>query len=293
MIEIITHNHANELISLSGNYLEQNESENNRPLGYAYRLAKYPPAHDSELPLLLSILEHGKTVGVAIMLSSYGSITLSRIGTSIEAAVVQLVHHLREIEVGISGIIGPAAEAQAFSDCWIEGMPSIFSKVAMRMRVFKARKVANLPLSPGKLRLARPEDHPLMAQWIADYSEEVGKTMSFDNAKNWVKKLIQNQQLYIWDIEGPVSIACVDRPTRNGVAILGVYTPPEHRNKGYATSCVWSLTQKMLTDRYSFCSLYTDLSNPTSNSIYTKIGYVPIGDALAFDFQSNRNRQKT
>ena len=29
---------------------------------------------------------------------------------------------------------------------------------------------------------------------------------------------------------------------------------------------------------------YTDLSNPTSKSIYTKIGYVPIEDALAFDF---------
>ena len=132
-----------------------------------------------------------------------------------------------------------------------------------------------------------------MARWIADYSEEVGKPMSFDNTKNWVKKLIQNQQLHVWDIEGPVSIACVDRPTKNGVAILGVYTPPEHRNQGYATSSVLVLTQEMLSGRYSFCCLYTDLSNPTSNSIYSKIGYVPIGDALAFDFQSNRDRRTT
>lgn len=172
-------------------------------------------------------------------------------------------------------------------------MPGIFSKVAMRMRVFEARKVANLPLSPGKLRLARPEDHPLMARWIADYSEAVGKPISFDNAKNWTQKLIQNRQLHIWDLKAPVSIAAVDRPTRNGIAIHTVYTPPEHRNQGYATSSVLVLTQKMLTDRYSFCCLYTDLSNPTSNSIYTKIGYVRVGDALAFDFQSNRVGSKT
>ena len=57
MIEIISHNHASELISLSGAYLEQDESENNRPLGYAYRLAEDPHAYDSEQPLLLSILE--------------------------------------------------------------------------------------------------------------------------------------------------------------------------------------------------------------------------------------------
>ena len=31
MIEIIFHNHANELISLSGAYLEQNACENNLP----------------------------------------------------------------------------------------------------------------------------------------------------------------------------------------------------------------------------------------------------------------------
>ena len=31
MIEIRSHSHASELISLSGAYLEQNESENNRP----------------------------------------------------------------------------------------------------------------------------------------------------------------------------------------------------------------------------------------------------------------------
>ena len=289
MIEITTHDHANELISLSGAYLEQDESENNRPLGYAYRLAEDPHAYASEPPLLLSILEHGKAVGVAIMTRPY-RIIVSRIGTNVEAAVVPLVRHLREIDVQISGIIGPAAEARAFSDCWIEGMLDVSARISMRMHIFEARSVANLSLSPGKLRLARPEEHPLMTRWITDYSEAVGKPISFDIAKNWTEVLIQNQQLYIWDIEGPVSIAAVDRPTRNGIAIHSVYTPPDHRNKGYATSSVLLLTQKMLTDRYSFCCLYTDLSNPTSNSIYTKIGYVPVGDALMFDFITEKPR---
>ncbi|RKU08380.1 hypothetical protein C6503_23015, partial [Candidatus Poribacteria bacterium] len=65
MVEIIFHNHASELISLSGVYLEQNESENNRVLGLAYKLAEAPHHQDSEPRLLLSILEQGKVVGVA------------------------------------------------------------------------------------------------------------------------------------------------------------------------------------------------------------------------------------
>lgn len=131
------------------------------------------------------------------------------------------------------------------------------------------------------------DDHLLMAQWIAAFSEEIGEFTDLNSAQKRAEQHIKAQQLYIWDHDEPVSIAAAARPTKNGITVTKVYTPPKHRNKGYATSCVRSLTQKMLTDRYSFCSLYTDLSNPTSNSIYTKIGYAPIGDALSFDFVSS------
>ncbi|MCY3722904.1 MAG: hypothetical protein OXG97_11850 [Candidatus Poribacteria bacterium] len=82
MIEIQSHNHASELISLSGAYLEQNESENNLPIGLAYRLAEDPYYYGSELPLLLSILEHGKVVGVSLM-TPPKRIILSRINANI------------------------------------------------------------------------------------------------------------------------------------------------------------------------------------------------------------------
>ncbi len=283
MIEIIPHTHASELISLSGAYLEQNECENNLPIGLAYRLAEDPYYYTSELPLLLSILEQGRVVGVVVM-TPPKRIILSRIDTDIQTAIVPLVRYLRGIDGQIPGVVGPAAAAQAFAECWVEDMPGVSVKLSKRMRVFEARSVANLPLSPGKMRFARMDDHSLMAQWIVAFSETIGEPVNFEDAKNRAEKLIKDQQLYVWDNGGPVSIAGVSRPMRNGTTIGPVYTPPEHRGKGYATSCVLLLTKKLLSDGYSFCSLYTDLSNPTSNSIYIKIGYVPIGDALELDF---------
>ncbi len=283
MIEIIPHTHASELISLSGPYLEQNECENNLPIGLAYRLAEDPYYYTSELPLLLSILEQGRVVGVVVM-TPPKRIILSRIDTDIQTAIVPLVRYLRGIDVQIPGVVGPAAAAQAFAECWVEDMPGVSVKLSKRMRVFEARSVANLPLSPGKMRFARMDDHSLMAQWIVAFSETMGEPVNFEDAASRAEKLIKDQQLYVWDNEGPVSIAGVSRPMRNGTTIGAVYTPPEHRGKGYATSCVLLLTKKLLSDGYSFCSLYTDLSNPTSNSIYIKIGYVPIGDALELDF---------
>ena len=288
MVEIQSHNDANELISLSGAYLELNESENNLPIGLAYRLAENPRYYGPESPLLLSILEQGRTAGVAVM-TPPRRLILSRFETSVEVAMVHLTRYLRGIDTSIPGVTGPAPEAQAFSECWTEGMTGASSKVAMRMRVFEAKTVTDIPLSPGKLRLADISDHPLMTQWIFAFSETIGEPTDVDSAKSSAQQYIEDGQLYIWDDGGPVSIATETRPIRNGTTISTVYTPPEHRGKGYATSCVWSLTKRLLLDRYSFCSLYTDLSNPTSNSIYTKIGYVPLGDALSFDFVPSAN----
>lgn len=283
MVDIISHNYASDLISLSGTYLEENESENNLPIGLAYRLAEDPYYYTAAFPLILSILEQGRVVGVVVM-TPPKKIIMSKIDTDIRAAVICLVDYLRENDVRIPGVVGPAVEAQTFSDCWVEGRIDVSAKLNKRMRVFEARTVANLPLSPGEIRFADISDHSLMARWIVGLSEAIGEPVSLESAKSRAEKLIKDQELYVWDNGGPVSIAGVSRPMRNGTTIGLVYTPPEHRGKGYATSCVLSLTKKLLSDGYSFCSLYTDLANPTSNSIYTKIGYVPIGDALELDF---------
>ena len=289
MIEIQVHNHASELIALSDAYLEQNESENNLPIGLAYRLAEDPYYYGSELPLLLSLLAQGKVIGVAVM-TPPKRVILSKIDMKIQSAVKHLVRHLRGIDAQIPGVVGPMAEAQAFSDCWVEGTNGVSAKIDKRMRVFEAKSVTDLPLSQGSLRFARPDDHPRMTRWIIALSDDIGEPTTLEDARNRAQKFIKDQQLYIWDNDGPVSIAGVSRPMKNGMTIGVVYTPPEHRNKGYATSSVLLLTKKLLSDGYSFCSLYTDLSNPTSNSIYTKIGYVPIGDALAFDFVAQKPR---
>ena len=91
-----------KLISLSGAYLEQNESENNLPIGLAYRLAEDPYYYGPELPLLLSILEQERVVGAAVM-TPPKRIILSRIDTDIQAAIVHLVRHLREMDMQNTG----------------------------------------------------------------------------------------------------------------------------------------------------------------------------------------------
>jgi predicted GNAT family acetyltransferase len=72
-----------------------------------------------------------------------------------------------------------------------------------------------------------------------------------------------------------------NRPTKNGMTVSYVYTPPVYRGKGYASALVAQLSREILLEK-TYASLYTDIQNPTSNKIYQLIGYEPVGDSTIF-----------
>ena len=80
-----------------------------------------------------------------------------------------------------------------------------------------------------------------------------------------------------------MSVAANSEPVEGVVRIQAVYTPPEKRNRGYAGACVADLSKRMLEERYR-CILYTDLGNPTSNSVYRRVGYRAVAEALRYHF---------
>lgn len=93
---------------------------------------------------------------------------------------------------------------------------------------------------------------------------------------------MEGGRLFIWDDDGPVSMAAWTGKTPNGVRVNFVYTPPAFRGRGYATSCVGALSQRLLDQGNAYGCLYTDMANPTSNAIYRRLGYRPVCDAALY-----------
>jgi predicted GNAT family acetyltransferase len=88
----------------------------------------------------------------------------------------------------------------------------------------------------------------------------------------------------LWDDGETVSLAGFGSPTPNGIRIGPVYTSPEHRRRGYASSLVAELSEQLLGER-RFCFLYTDLANPTANRIYEQIGYKRVCESAEIVFE--------
>jgi hypothetical protein len=131
---------------------------------------------------------------------------------------------------------------------------------------------------PGRARLADDGDLELVTAWqVAFKAEALGESDPSD-AEGTAKRAITDRTCWLWDAGGPASMVQTTRRTTHGATVSYVYTPPEDRGRGYASAVVAALSQHLLDSGFEFCTLFTDLANPTSNHIYQQIGYRPVAD---------------
>ena len=98
-----------------------------------------------------------------------------------------------------------------------------------------------------------------------------------------VDSYLSDGHLRLWEDTEPVSMVARTTVVAGVVQVRYVYTPQEHRNRGYATACV-SKISKQIRNEGNRCILYTDLCNPISNTIYRRIGYRAVAEAIQYRF---------
>jgi GNAT superfamily N-acetyltransferase len=236
-------------------------------------LARRPPEGEGQDVPPLSPQEGG---GVGSSSPPAGGIE----GGAIEFAVSFL---LRE---GISppGVIGPRDVATRFSSAWC-ARTGCTSSVRTDQMIYRLDRVNPIAYSPGSLIQAAEAHLDLVAEWMTGFSEVTPEgPLERAEAQARAKDAVGAGRVYLWRDSTPVSMAWKTRPTQHGITVSGVYTPRALRRHGYATSCVAALSQLLLDEGYAYCTLYTDLANPTSNHIYQEIGYRPIRASIDMVF---------
>jgi predicted GNAT family acetyltransferase len=217
--------------------------------------------------------ERGRTCAAALRIPPWpllaSELDAGAAGALVEAWIAE--------DPAVPGVSAPPATARAIVAAWI-GRAGGRAECRMRQAMHLLSEVRDPPRpARGRLRTAREGEQSLLVAWERAFLVEAGVTGLELAARTVSARLADGAQL-VWDDDGPVSTLTLS-PAIAGVRRIGpVYTPPEHRRRGYASSAVAAASRRALAGGASRCMLFTDLTNPTSNKIYAAVGFRRSGD---------------
>ena len=272
--------HADAFLGAAEAFLVEREAEHNLILGVAANLRDVPEEFTGS-PYLATVTTDGRIVAAAIQTPPF-NVVLSEIDDP--AAIAALADDL--IDRDLPGALGPVEQVRAFVDARLAlgGPPA---RLEVSERIFRLTEVRPLPAVPGRLRPAESRDRGLVLDWIDAFMREAIEPADPAEVAAMTDRWLagRGRTLYLWEDGEVVSLAGVGSPTPHGIRIGPVYTPPHVRGRGYASALVAAMSQAALDSGRTFCFLFTDLANPTSNHIYQTIGYEAARDVDLWRFE--------
>jgi predicted GNAT family acetyltransferase len=264
-------------------FLVREEARHNLLLGISTTLIQRPDVY--ELFDLWGITGGDEVVGAALRTPPF-NLVLAK--PSFDEALDALVDRLLQEGQDLPGVTAAIPEIEAFVGAWTPAR-DVDAAVAQRQGIYECREILPTPWAAGEPRPATPADRELVVGWMISFGEEaLPDPPEADRQARLVESRLdatEHAGLWLWEDRGqPVSMSGYGSETPNGIRIGPVYTPPELRGKGYATSLVAAQTGWLLGGGRTFAFLYTDLDNPTSNALYRRIGYRMVAESADVRF---------
>ncbi|MEA2381728.1 MAG: hypothetical protein QOH72_1699 [Solirubrobacteraceae bacterium] len=222
----------------------------------------------------------GADVGGAFMHTPPYPVVLTAMPAAAAAALADT------LERPLPGVNGDARATAAFASAWTD-RTSATARVHRRMRLHRLDAlIPPRPLPPGEPVLAGADQRDLVVAWYEAFGAEI------DEPAGDVRPSVDDRLAYggltLWMLDGaPVSCAGVTRRVAGMARVAPVYTPPEHRGRGYGAAATAAVSRAAIEAGVRELLLYTDLANPTSNRLYARLGYKPVEDSVVLLFDDS------
>jgi predicted GNAT family acetyltransferase len=272
---------ADNVLERARELLHADEPRHNLALGILSTARAHPELYPEVRGWVVH--EHGVVVGAAVQTPPF-NLVLAR-PTDDRA--------LEALSVGIddelAGAVGAIPEVDRFARVWAD-RHALTVETRLEQGVYALRAVTRPRPTVGQMRLAEWGDRTLLLAWTRAFAAEALHGTVIDDSERQERSVDArltggDSGFGLWEVDDrPVSVAGFGGPTPNGIRIGPVYTPPELRGEGYASALTAAVSQLQLDRGRRFCFLFTDLSNPTSNAIYMRIGYQRVCDAREVAF---------
>jgi len=264
---------ASEVLERAGAFLASRPIHHNLILTLLHDRAAHPE------PGRYWIAHEGAGVGGVAFQSPLGfSATLTPMSI---AAARALVEAISAAGADLPGVSAEAATAAAFAGHWTE-IRKTGAKPISGQRLYHLGDLRLPSHVSGRLRPATENDRSVVAALAGEFADFIGEPRADPDSEVLARQLA-NGQAWLWVDPGPVSLALHSLPVEGVTRIRTVFTPEMHRRRGYASACVGHLSKRLL-DAGHGCVLFTDLGNPTSNSVYRRLGYEAVVEILLYRF---------
>jgi hypothetical protein len=192
-------------------------------------------------------------------------------------------------DVALPGVFGPADTASRFAGV-LTGLRKIAAIPTSAERLYEVRNVRFPEGVDGSLRQAAEADRELLLSWLPGFEAGAGWAGT-DPAAVFVTRRLAAGGVWIWDDDGPVSMAARTDAVAGVSRIQAVNTPPELRRRGYASAGVAALSADVLA-RGLHCVLNANVTNVAATSVCQRLGYQAVIDILRYQFALGCRRRE-
>ncbi|RLK54242.1 GNAT family N-acetyltransferase [Actinokineospora cianjurensis] len=236
-----------------------------------------------ELPadiMLLTTYDGDALTGASFQFGPW-PLALSGLPTNTHDAVIA---HLLDHGHTIRRAQGPRDVADHFTDRWTNATGTTVERLRSE-RLFRLGDLVH-PTVEGQIRFGTIDDLELLGRWCTGFSDEAldGDDGLPDPVEFARDAVVGGRGVAIWTDGVPVAMAMATKPVRGMSRIGPVYTPKEHRGHGYASAVTAAAARWARERGADDVLLFADLDNPVANSIYQRIGFRPVFEAVEATF---------
>jgi RimJ/RimL family protein N-acetyltransferase len=218
----------------------------------------------------------GAPAGVAVQQPADSPLAVAPMPAELATAIADAID---AADVTLPGVFGPAGTAARFADVWA-GRREIAAVMTSEERLYEVRDLRFPAGVAGALRRAADADLELLLSWLPGFEAGAGWADS-NPAAVFVTRRLAAGDVWIWDDDGPVSMAARAETVAGVSRIQAVNTPPERQRRGYASAAVAALSASVLRQGLR-CVLNANVDNVAANSVYQRLGYQPVSDVRRY-----------
>ena len=243
------------------------------------RTSRWPDGH-----VLLSVADCDGTVGAALQMRD--AVLLVN-GLQPESAK-GVAAALAPVRADLPAIRGTAATAVAFSQAWTE-VADVSATSEFQEMLYLLDELSPPVGVVGAPRLAQKADAELLVGWLDAFFVEAFDSESNPEASREVLVDIAaaGGHVVLWTVDGaPVAMARVHGCLLGMSRIGPVYTPPEHRGRGFGAAVTAEAVRHARRFGARDVVMFADVDNPVSNRIYRRLGFAAVAEHVQFVFSA-------